>query len=354
MSDSDPRQPELELDSLDRRILGEMVTDGRLPVSDLAARLGISRTYAGIRLQRLLDGKLARIAAFTDPTALGYDTVALTGIQVSPGELCAVARKLRSLPEVKLLVIGVGWQDIIILTMFPNAADLSDFSVRQLGGISGITSIETTLFTEWRGSFPYLSSALRREKTSFSSPSAGLAGHGNSREHGAASDEPGDRRPVLSVDQLDLMILNQVELDGRQSLSKLAKKLGISRASASARLQRLLDQRITRIVGFAYPVSLGYHILAMMGMRVSPQEIMAVIEQFDSMPNTYWLARVIGRHDVIVWMAFEGPLDLSRFLGKELAAIPGILSRDIMIGLEATKMSFGYLASSYLRSIGER
>ena len=333
MSDPGPRQTDIELDSLDRRILGEIVTDGRLPVSDLADRLGISRTYAGIRLQRLLDGKTARIAAFTDPIALGYTTVALTGIRVSPGELYAVAGKLRSLPEVKLVLIGVGWQDIIILTMFPNAADLSNFSVRELGSIPGIESIETTLFTQWRGSFPYLSSGQRREKSSFYSLSAG---------------------PDLSVDQLDLRILSEMELDGRQSLSSLAKKLGISRANASARLRRLLDNHITRIVGFAYPVSVGYQIFAMMGMRVSPKEIISVIDRFDSMPNTYWLARVIGRHDVIVWMTFRGPMDLSRFLGQELAAIPGILSRDIMIGLEATKMSFPYLASSYLRTAGKR
>ncbi len=353
MSHSETLETDIQLDSLDRRILAEMADDGRLPVSDLAARLGVSRTYAGIRLQRLLEGKVVRVAAFTDPTALGYRTAALTGIQVSPGELYAVARELHSLHQVKEIIIGVGWQDIIILTLFASAADLSNFLLTELGTIPGIKSIETMLFTEWRGSFPYLSPGQGWRKTSFSSPSAGPAVQ-NGREQGAAAAGPGQPHADLTVDQLDLMILREMELDGRQSLSTLAKKLGISRSNASGRLQRLLDEQITRIVAFAYPVSVGYQIFAIFGMRVSPQELPAVIDRFVSLPNTVWLARVIGRHDVMVWMNFRDPMDLAHFLGKELATIPGILSRDTMIGLEATKMSFSRLASSHLRSIEKR
>ena len=60
------------------------------------------------------------------------------------------------------------------------------------------------------------------------------------------------------MDQLDLMILREMEIDGRQSVSDLSKKLGISRAYAGKKLKRLLDLRLTRIAAFTKPLALGY------------------------------------------------------------------------------------------------
>jgi hypothetical protein len=46
---------------------------------------------------------------------------------------------------------------------------------------------------------------------------------------------------------------------------------------------------------------------------------------------------------------FPTPMDLSGFLGNDLGGIPGIISVEIMIGLELKKMSLHRLASSYLK-----
>ena len=59
------------------------------------------------------------------------------------------------------------------------------------------------------------------------------------------------------IEELDLMILKELEADGRQSVSDLARKLGINRAHATARLQRILDQQVAKIVAFNNPLLLG-------------------------------------------------------------------------------------------------
>jgi hypothetical protein len=76
-----------------------------------------------------------------------------------------------------------------------------------------------------------------------------------------------------------------------------------------------------------------------------------VVAKVKELPNVHLLARVIGRYDLVVWTMFRHPNELSRFLGKELGAIPGILSVESLIGLELRKMSFSYLASTYLRAM---
>jgi hypothetical protein len=79
-------------------------------------------------------------------------------------------------------------------------------------------------------------------------------------------ESPASRRTVepildVAVDDLDLQLLNELEADGRQPVSDLAKKLGTSRAYMSSRLQRILDQRIARIVAHTSPLALGYNVL---------------------------------------------------------------------------------------------
>ncbi|MCX5999555.1 MAG: Lrp/AsnC family transcriptional regulator, partial [Chloroflexi bacterium] len=157
----------------------------------------------------------------------------------------------------------------------------------------------------------------------------------------------------LGVDQLDLLILAELEHDGRQSVSDLARKLNIDRGNAGSRLKRLLDRQITRVVAFTNPFELGYHIFAMIGIKVSPRESDAVAERLRTAPHVYWVAKVAGRYDVIVWANFLHPADLSRLLSNEIGTIPGVLSTETMIGLELKKMSFAYLASSYLRGVGQ-
>ena len=59
------------IDDLDRKILNQLEIDGRRSLADIASELGISRAYAGKKLKRLLDHRITRIAAFTNPVALG-------------------------------------------------------------------------------------------------------------------------------------------------------------------------------------------------------------------------------------------------------------------------------------------
>ena len=227
---------ELDLDDLDLKILREMEADGRQSISALAKTLGISRAYAGKRLQGLLDRHVTRIVTFTDPRVLGLRTMAIVGIQVSLADLHAAADRLRALPSVHLVMITAGPHNIVIEAMFADPKDLAGLLTRDLGSIPGIKSTETTTVLEWRKmSFSYLASS-------------GLVAGKTRKAEAPASDHLVAPISDDGIDELDLQLLNELEADGRQPVSDLAKKLGTSRAYMSSRLQRILDQRIARIV----------------------------------------------------------------------------------------------------------
>jgi len=330
------QQTNVHLDNLDLRILREMEVDGRQSISALAKKLGISRAYAGKRLQSLLDRDVTRIVTFTDPRVLGLRTMAIVGIQVSLADLHAAADRLRALPSVHLVMITAGPHNIIVEAMFADPKELSGLLARDFGSIPGIKSTETTMVLEWRKmSFSYLASS-------------GLVASEPRQSEAPASD--GSVAPIsdTSVDELDLQLLNELEADGRQPVSDLAKKLGTSRAYMSSRLQRILDQRIARIVAHASPLALGYRIFAMIGIKVLPSDINAIADKLRYLSNVNGVVIVAGRHDIIIWTMFPTPIDLSAFLEKELGGIPGIISAECTILLELRKMSFPFLVRSYL------
>jgi Lrp/AsnC family transcriptional regulator for asnA, asnC and gidA len=345
---------DVDLDSLDLKILEEIRSNGRLPASHFARELGISETYACKRLQRLLDRKITRITAFANPLALGYRVVALTGIQVSPAKLRSVSDRLRAIPNVKLVTIAAGWQDIIIWSMFANASNLSTFLARELGSIPGIQSAETMMVIEWRVCLSPPHSDNWRILSFSDALSSHLEPWRDRQEPKAPLAQQRDEDSGLSIDQLDLRILGEIEKDGRQPVSHLAKKLGISWANASARLQRLLDKQITRVVAFASPLHLGYRTFGMIGIKVSPGDIDTVMDQVQTLPNVWSVVRVTGRYDVIVETMFPGPIGLSDFLAEELGPIAGIQSMETMVALDYRKMSFGDLAYSHLQGAEQR
>ncbi len=77
----DPSEP---IDAIDRRMLDALAIDGRMPVTELAARVGISKTPCQLRLKRLLAaGYIRGFRAVIDAAKLGLDHVAFAEVKLS-------------------------------------------------------------------------------------------------------------------------------------------------------------------------------------------------------------------------------------------------------------------------------
>lgn len=330
----DPR-----IDDLDLKILTALEADGRLQTSALARKIGTSRGNAGRRLQRLLDEKISRVSTFTNPRALGYQAAAMIGIRVLPGQLNTVAEELCRRRGVLSVVVGTGRHDILIWTLFTGATEIAGFLDRELGSIAGIMSTETTIIIGWnKVSFAYASphgeprkgGSKKRIWADFSTP---------------VSDDSG-----MTVDETDLKVLRALEADGRKPVSSVAKEIHTSRANVAARLQRLLDDGVATIVCNTSPLALGYRMFAMIGIKVTPSHLGAVVGRVCGLPNVYWVMTVAGRHDIVAWTMFADPSELAAFMANELGSVAGIASTETTIALELRKMAFPYLASDYLVS----
>ena len=80
-----PKYPESSgpIDRLDRRIIEELQTDGRLTVTELARRVGLSKTPCQLRMKRLMDeGYIRGFRAVVDPVKLGLAQIAFAEVKL--------------------------------------------------------------------------------------------------------------------------------------------------------------------------------------------------------------------------------------------------------------------------------
>ncbi len=77
---ADPSQ----IDQFDMRIIEALMEDGRLPVTELAVRVGLSKTPCQVRLKRLIaEGYILGFRAIVDPAKLGMDHIAFTEVKLA-------------------------------------------------------------------------------------------------------------------------------------------------------------------------------------------------------------------------------------------------------------------------------
>ncbi|MDI4663448.1 Lrp/AsnC ligand binding domain-containing protein [Xanthobacter autotrophicus] len=70
--------------AFDARIIAALVEDGRMSVTDLAARVGLSRSPCQARLKRLMDeGYIRGFRAVLDPVKLRLEHIAFTEVKLS-------------------------------------------------------------------------------------------------------------------------------------------------------------------------------------------------------------------------------------------------------------------------------
>ncbi|MBV9842097.1 MAG: Lrp/AsnC ligand binding domain-containing protein [Sphingomonadaceae bacterium] len=95
----------VDLDVFDRKIIAVLADDGRITVTDLARRVGLSKTPCQVRLRRLIEsGVILGFRAVTDAAKLGLDHVAFAEVKLSDTRETALDEfnaAVRRIPEVE-------------------------------------------------------------------------------------------------------------------------------------------------------------------------------------------------------------------------------------------------------------
>lgn len=132
-----------DLDNLDRQLIAALRRDARMPITRLAAVLGVSRTTAQARLDRLLES--GAVLGFTVRARQDADALrAIMMIEIEGRSTAAVIKRLRGYPEIVALHTTNGGWDLVAEIVTGNLADF-DRILREIRQVDGVLNSETSL-----------------------------------------------------------------------------------------------------------------------------------------------------------------------------------------------------------------
>jgi Lrp/AsnC family transcriptional regulator, regulator for asnA, asnC and gidA len=140
-----PRVRARQVDELDRKIIKMLQVDGRLSNTEIARVLEITETTVRKRIAHLLDERLISIVAVPTPEAAGMNLSAIIGISVELTAIHGVADAIRSYTEVRYIGMSAGRYDLMVEAFFTDQEHLLEFVTDKLGGLPGITNLETSI-----------------------------------------------------------------------------------------------------------------------------------------------------------------------------------------------------------------
>ena len=130
------------IDDIDKKIVAVLQAEGRLPIVELADRVGLSPTPCQRRVKRLEEeGVITRYAALISPAAMGYGLQALVEVTLddhSEKTVEAFEAAIRARPEVVACYAVTGDMDFLLHIFAPDLANFSDFALKALLRMPGV------------------------------------------------------------------------------------------------------------------------------------------------------------------------------------------------------------------------
>jgi Lrp/AsnC family transcriptional regulator for asnA, asnC and gidA len=133
-------------DSLDRAIVDLLIQDGRMPCTEIACKIGhVSERSVRYRIDRMVKQGIMRVSAIVSPKAVGFPVTADVFIEVEPGHIMDVARKLKELETVSYVACSTGETDVSIQIVARNNNELYDFVTQVIAQVPGVRKTTTVL-----------------------------------------------------------------------------------------------------------------------------------------------------------------------------------------------------------------
>lgn len=144
-----------------------------------------------------------------------------------------------------------------------------------------------------------------------------------------------------AMDELDIAILKQLQRDGRERFTKIAKDLDVTEGTVRNRVSRLQEDNIVKIIGLIDPHRVGYDAPAMIGLTIQPPHLDTVALELSAMPEVSYLIMVSGEFDLMVEVLCQDREHLAAFITERLQTVAGVQRTETFMILHTYKMAHG-------------
>ena len=135
------------LDRFDRAILSVLSEEGRISITDLARRIGLSKSPTQARLRRMeQDGVIIGYRALLDPIRLGLDHVAFVEVRLTDTRETALAafnRAIAKVPEIEQAHLIAGNFDYLLKVRTRNMTQYRTFLGEVISTLPHVSNTST-------------------------------------------------------------------------------------------------------------------------------------------------------------------------------------------------------------------
>ena len=139
-----------KIDKLDKKILGILSQNARMPFKDVAAKCGVSPADIHQRVQHLVEnGVITGSGYYINPKSLGYTTCTYVGLNLERGSMYKeVVARLNTIPEIIECHFTTGPYTMLLKLYAKDNEQLMDLLNNQMQSIPGVVSTETLISLE--------------------------------------------------------------------------------------------------------------------------------------------------------------------------------------------------------------
>jgi Lrp/AsnC family transcriptional regulator for asnA, asnC and gidA len=136
----------IRVDHTDRAIVDLLIEDGRMSGADIARRIGdVTERTVRNRLERLVREDVIRVTAVVNAAALGLPVTADVFVEVEPGHIMHVARRIAAFDCVTYVACSTGENDLSLQIVAEDNAGLYRFVTEVLANVPGVRKTTTVL-----------------------------------------------------------------------------------------------------------------------------------------------------------------------------------------------------------------
>jgi Lrp/AsnC family transcriptional regulator for asnA, asnC and gidA len=143
------------------------------------------------------------------------------------------------------------------------------------------------------------------------------------------------------LDDVGKAILRQLQQDGRRSYTAIGAAVGLSEAAVRQRVKALVDSGVLQIVAVADPITLGFGVMATVGVAVSGDAREAA-ETISRIAEVDYCVLTSGRYDLQLELVCRDNEHLLSVINDRIRTVPGVRETETSICLRVHKQTYDY------------
>jgi DNA-binding Lrp family transcriptional regulator len=144
--------------------------------------------------------------------------------------------------------------------------------------------------------------------------------------------------PSAPLDEIDRAIVTRLREEGRESSRALAQQLGINEVTVAARVRRMEQNFIMRVVAITDIRLFGHRDFAFAFIRVAGRSLLKAAADFAALPDVIAVTVATGRYDLIVPVLGRDHRHLAELFGTILPGVEGVEEVRGLMALDVLKM----------------